>query len=154
MSENSARVSWQRKPGETFTDNKYSRAHVWEFDGGAKVRASSAPNVVRPPLSDPTGVDPEEALVASLSSCHMLWFLALAAKQGFVVDEYTDSAAATMGKNSEGRTAITTITLRPAIRFSGDKQPTADQLDALHHDAHEKCYIANSVRAEVRIEPP
>jgi organic hydroperoxide reductase OsmC/OhrA len=153
MAEYTAKVEWKRSAGEVFTDNKYSRAHAWRFDGGAEVRASSAPNVVKPPYSDPAGVDPEEALVASLSSCHMLWFLGLAAKQGFVVDAYLDDALGVMAKNSDGRIAMTQVTLRPAIQFSGQRQPTSDQLNALHHEAHDKCYIANSVKAEVRVLP-
>ena len=114
-------MKWTRT-GETFTDGRYSRAHVWRFDGGAEVRASAAPEVVRPPFSDPAGVDPEEALVAALSSCHMLWFLSLAARRGFVVDDYTDDAVGVMGKSPEGRMMMTTCTLRPAVRFAGERR--------------------------------
>ncbi len=152
MAEHTAQIKWTRT-GETFTDGRYSRAHTWRFDGGATVPASSAPNVVRPPFSDPAGVDPEEALVAALSSCHMLWFLAIAARKGFVVDDYTDDAVGVMGKGADGKMMMTTCTLRPAIRFGGDTQPSPDELDAMHHEAHEKCFIANSVKTEVRIEP-
>ena len=152
MTKSTARVTWQRGE-EPFTDNKYSRAHTWRFDGGVEVRASSSPDVVKPPLSDPAAVDPEEAFVASLSSCHMLWFLSLAAVKKFRVDSYEDEAEGLMGKDAEGRIAVTRVTLRPAIRFSGDPMPTAADLDALHHAAHERCFIANSVKTEVRIEP-
>ena len=151
MAEHTAQIKWTRT-GETFTDGRYSRAHTWRFDGGATVPASSAPNVVRPPFSDPAGVDPEEALVAALSSCHMLWFLSLAARRGFVVDDYTDDAVGVMGKSPEGRMMMTTCTLRPSVRFAGDRQPSREEQDALHQEAHEKCFIANSVKTEVRVE--
>ena len=151
MSQHAAHVKWTRT-GETFTDGRYSRAHVWRFDGGAEVRASAAPDVVRPPVSDPAGVDPEEALVAALSSCNMLWFLSIAARRGYVVDDYTDDAVGVMGKSAEGKVMMTTCTLRPAIRFAGERQPSPEELDALHHEAHEKCFIANSVKTQVRVE--
>jgi len=147
-----AKVTWQRPDGAKFTDNRYSRAHQWAFDGGVSVRASSAPSVVPLPLSAADAVDPEEALVASASSCHMLWFLSLVARKGFIVDEYVDEARGEVGKNAEGKTAVTKITLRPRIRFSGDKLPTAADLDALHHAAHDQCFIANSLKSEVVIE--
>src|SRR5262245_54561777 len=121
MAEYKAIVTWDRPAGARFTDNRYSRAHRWTFDGGAQVPASSSPHVVPVPLSDPAGVDPEEAFVASLSSCHMLWFLSLAAKRGFVIESYRDEAVGILEKNAEGRPAITRVTLRPAIQFSGDK---------------------------------
>lgn len=152
MSQYTAQIHWQRKE-QNFTDNKYSRAHVWRFDGGAEVRASAAPAVVKPPMSDPAGVDPEEAFVASLSSCHMLWFLAIAGKKGFVVDDYLDDAVGTLERDADGRTWMTRVTLRPAIRFAGERQPTAADLEAMHHEAHDKCYIANSVKTDVRVEP-
>ena len=146
-----ARVAWRRADSK-FTDNRYSRAHEWSFDGGLSVPASSSPLVVRPPLSDPAAVDPEEALIASASSCHMLWFLSLAAKRGFVIDSYVDQAAGTMDRNAEGRIAFTRITLRPAIAWSG-RAPAADELALIHHEAHESCYIANSLRADIVVEP-
>jgi len=152
MSEYHARITWNRGDSR-FTDNRYSRVHEWQFDEGIVVAASASPHVVRPPLSSNAAVDPEEALVAALSSCHMLTFLYLAAKKGFCVDSYVDAAVGYMEKNSQGRFAITRVTLRPDIRFSGDKLPTQADLDALHHTAHEDCYIANSVRTEVAIEP-
>lgn len=152
MSEHLATVEWSRGD-QAFGDNRYSRAHDWRFDGGAVVPASSAPSSVPVPMSDPAGVDPEEALVAALSSCHMLFFLAYAGKAGFTVDRYRDEAVGLLGKDERGKVSMTTITLRPAVTFSGETRPDAAALDALHHRAHEACYIANSVRSEVRIEP-
>jgi len=152
MSRYTARVVWERGD-QPFVDNRYSRAHRWRFDGGGEVRASSSPDVVKPPLSDPAAVDPEEAFIASLSSCHMLWFLSLAAAKKFRVDSYDDEAEGVMAKNAEGRVAITRVALRPSIRFSGDTMPTREDQDALHHAAHERCFIANSVKTEVVIEP-
>lgn len=147
-----AGIHWMRGTA-TFTDKRYSRGHLWRFDGGVEVPASSSPQVVRVPLSVEAAVDPEEALVASLSSCHMLWFLALAADQGWRVDDYYDEAAGFMGRNAAGRTAMTRVTLRPRVRFSGERLPTRADIEALHHRAHEECYIANSVTTEVRCEP-
>ncbi|WP_434713121.1 OsmC family protein [Rhizobium sp. YTUHZ045] len=152
MATHAARIAWQRN-GETFTDNRYSRVHRWTFDGGIEVRASSSSHVVPLPYSAEDAVDPEEAFVASLSSCHMLWFLSIAAKQGFCVDSYTDAAEGVMEKNSEGRLAMTVVTLRPHVVFSGEKQPSLGELDTLHHRAHDECFIANSVKTEVRCVP-
>jgi organic hydroperoxide reductase OsmC/OhrA len=152
MSSYVATVTWTRPADAPFKDNKYSRAHEWRFDGGAVVPASSSPSVVKVPLSDPAGVDPEEALVASLSSCHMLFFLSFAAMGGFVIDRYEDEALGQMGKNARGATAMVKVTLRPQIAWVGTP-PTAEQLDALHHRAHDACYISNSVSTEVVIEP-
>ena len=152
MAEYTARVLWQRQPHEAFTDQRYHRRHLLQFDGGAEVPGSSSPHSVPLPYSDAAAIDPEEALVASVSSCHMLWFLSLAAKAGFVVDDYRDDASGTMARNAEGRKAITVITLRPTVRFAGNG-PSAEALLALHQQAHEECYIANSVKAEVRCEP-
>ena len=147
-----ATVAWQRA-GATFTDNKYSRAHEWRFDGGTVVPASSSPYVVPPPGSNPANVDPEEAFVAALSSCHMLFFLFHAAKRGFVVDRYEDAAVGTLGRNAAGRTAMLKVVLRPQVAWSGEKRPSAADLEALHHRSHEDCFIANSVTTEVAIEP-
>jgi organic hydroperoxide reductase OsmC/OhrA len=152
MSNYVATVVWTRAPDAPFKDNKYSRAHEWRFDGGAVVKGSSAPSSVRVPLSDPTAVDPEEALVASLSSCHMLFFLSFAASAGLVIDRYEDDAVGEMGKNANGRTAIVKVTLRPKIEWLGEP-PSAEKLGELNHRAHEACYIANSVSAQVVIEP-
>jgi organic hydroperoxide reductase OsmC/OhrA len=153
MSEYTAQVVWQRDPLETFTDNRYSRRHLLRFDGGAELVASSSPAVVPLPLSDASAVDPEEMFVAALASCHMLWFLALAAQRGFRVDRYEDEAAGTMARNAEGRLAMTQVTLRPRVRCVGERQPTSADLQALHHQAHEACFIANSVKTELRCEP-
>jgi organic hydroperoxide reductase OsmC/OhrA len=152
MSEYVATVEWSRGD-QPFLDNKYSRAHDWRFDGGAVVRGSSAPSSVPVPMSDPAAVDPEEAVVAAVSSCHMLFFLAFAARAGFVVDRYRDEAVAVMGRDDRGKMSITAVTLRPAIAFSGDTRPDAAALDDLHHRSHEACYIANSIRAAVTVEP-
>lgn len=152
MSHYTAQILWERH-GDEFLANRYSRRHLIRFDGGAEVTGSSSPQVVPVPQSDPAGVDPEEAFVASLSSCHMLWFLSLASRGGFCVDRYTDNAQGVMARNAAGKMAMTQVTLRPEVLFSGTKQPTRGQLDALHHQAHEECFIANSVTTEVRCEP-
>ena len=151
--EYSAEVLWQRAAHEAFTDNRYSRRHLLRFDGGTEVPGSSSPSVVPLPMSDAAAVDPEEAFVASLAACHMLWFLSLAAQQGYVVDSYRDAAVGAMTKNAAGKLWISSVTLRPAVRCGGDRQPSADELERLHHRAHEECYIANSVKTEVRCEP-
>lgn len=147
-----ATVSWKREDGVKFTDQRYSRGHTWSFDGGITVPGSSSPLSVRLPYSVEQAIDPEEALVAALSSCHMLTFLYVAAKQGFVVDAYEDSAVGEMTENEQGRMWVSKVTLYPAIAFSGDKKPTAEQLDHLHHLAHDECYIANSVKSEIVVE--
>jgi organic hydroperoxide reductase OsmC/OhrA len=150
MKQFEAKLAWQRG-AQSFADQRYSRAHEWIFDGGLRVPASSSPLSVPVPMSDPAAVDPEEALVAAASSCHMLFFLSLAAQRGFVVDDYRDHAIGTMEKNAEGKIAMTKIALRPAITFSLTP-PNAAELAALHHDAHAKCYIANSIKADVVVE--
>lgn len=145
-----ATVDWQRG-AQNFADNKYSRAHTWSFDGGVAVAASSAPNALPPPLSREDAVDPEEALVAAASACHMLFFLALSAKRGFTVDRYVDKAVGEMTKNERGKLFVSKVTLNPSITWSGAKRPTAEDIAALHHRAHDECYVANSIRAEVVI---
>lgn len=150
MPQYDATITWQRGQ-QKFIDNRYSRAHEWAFDGGTRVPASSSPLSVPVPLSDAAAVDPEEALVAATSSCHMLWFLSIAAKHGYTVDHYTDCASGLLGTNDDGKIALTRITLRPQTVFSGAQQPTPEQRDALHHEAHEQCTIAHSLRAEVVI---
>jgi organic hydroperoxide reductase OsmC/OhrA len=147
-----ATVVWERGD-EAFVDNRYSRRHLIRFDGGAELAGSSSPAVVRPPLSDPSAVDPEEMFIASLSSCHMLWFLSIAAKEKFRVDRYEDEAEGVMEKDAEGKMAVTRVTLRPRVAFSGEKVPSAQDLERLHHRAHEECFIANSVKTDVRCEP-
>jgi organic hydroperoxide reductase OsmC/OhrA len=148
-----AGVHWTRGDA-AFTDNRFSRAHAWRFDGGLEVPASASPHVVRVPLAVEAAVDPEEAFVASIASCHMLWFLFLAARGGWRVDAYDDEATGLMGRNAAGRTAMLSVTLHPKIVFSGEKRPTPAELEALHHRAHEDCFIANSVTTEVRVESP
>lgn len=147
-----ARVTWSRQNTEKFTDNRYSRAHEWSFDGGITVRASSSPSVVPLPLSAADAVDPEEALVASTSSCHMLYFLFFAAKKGFVIDRYDDEAFGVLEKNEAGKMFMSRITLRPKVAFAGDKTPSADELNALHHSAHEECFIATSLKSAITVE--
>jgi organic hydroperoxide reductase OsmC/OhrA len=146
-----ATVRWTREDGAPFTDNKYSRGHVWRFDGGVEVPASSAPASVPLPLSRADAVDPEEAFVASLSSCHMLFFLWFAAKRGFVVDRYEDEAIGVMEKNERGKLFVSRVTLDPSIDFSGLKTPSSEEIAELHHRSHEECFIANSVRTEIVI---
>ena len=146
-----ARIAWSRQ-GARFTDQRYGRGHEWSFDGGIVVKASASPTVVRPPFSDPAAIDPEEALVASASSCHMLWFLSLAAARGFTVDSYTDDASGVMAKDAEGKVRFTRITLRPRIEFSGEARPSTADLESLHHAAHEECNIASSLKAEIVVE--
>lgn len=148
-----ATVSWQKKAEEAFIDNKYSRAHQWRFDGGAEVHASASPDIVPLPYSDAAGVDPEEAFVASLSSCHMLFFLSFAAAKGYTVLSYEDQAEGIMAKNEQGRTAMTEVTLRPSVQFGGETIPSAEDIDALHHRSHKSCFIANSVKTKVRVAP-
>jgi organic hydroperoxide reductase OsmC/OhrA len=147
MSEHKVTLTWKRgdKP---FEYQKYSRDHTWKFTGGHEMQASAAPAY----LGNPQLVDPEEAFVASLSSCQMLTFLAVAAKKKFVLDEYMDEATGYMEKNAEGRLAITRVTLRPRLTFSGKKQPTAQEIEEMNHAAHEQCFIANSVKTEITIE--
>jgi organic hydroperoxide reductase OsmC/OhrA len=152
MSHYTAVVKWERGT-QPFLDNRYSRAHDWSFDGGIEVPASSSPSVIPLPMSRAEAVDPEEAFVASLSSCHMLWFLSIAAKNKFVVDRYEDQAEGIMAKNFQGKYAMTKVTLRPLVIFSGPHQPDQARLEALHHTAHEECYIASSVLTEVLCEP-
>ncbi|HZV66263.1 MAG TPA: OsmC family protein [Telluria sp.] len=147
-----AQLHWQRGD-QPFLDQRYSRAHELSFDGGLRVPASSSPLSVPLPMSVAANLDPEEALVAAASSCHMLFFLSIAAQRGFVVDDYRDHAIGTLGKNTDGKMAMTTIALRPAIVFSG-QQPSADELEAIHHASHDKCYVANSLKTDVVVEAP
>ena len=149
MASHTATVEWEADG--RFAEGKYSRAHRWSFDGGAVVPASSSPHVVPLPMSDAAGVDPEEALIASVSSCHMLWFLSLAQEAGLDVARYRDEASGKMGKDDRGRIAVTTIALRPEIVFAG-REPGAEELARLHHEAHERCFIANSLRTEIVVE--
>lgn len=152
MSSYTAEVLWLRGE-QDFLDKRYSRRHTLRFDGGVEVPGSSSPHVVPVPMSEAAAVDPEEAFVSSLASCHMLWFLSIAAARKYRVDRYFDSATGVMAKNADGRMAMTVVTLRPRVDFSGDSVPTREQVERMHHLAHEECYIANSVRTEVRCEP-
>ena len=146
----SAWVAW-RRAGQPFLDQRYSRAHAWSFDGGLTVPASSSPLSVPLPMSDPAAVDPEEAVVAAASSCHMLFFLSIAARRGHVVDSYEDQAIGLLDKDADGRAALVRIALRPRIGFAGP-QPDAEELAHIHHLAHEQCYVANSLKCEVVVE--
>lgn len=152
MHEYRATISWERRA----TDSgvlRYSRMHTWTFDGGLTIPASASPQVVAPPYSDAAAVDPEEGFVAALSSCHLLWFLHVAARRGFRVGRYTDHAVGIMEQNEAGRMAITRVVLRPKATFASEKLPTKAEIDSMHHEAHEECFIANSVKTEVRCEP-
>lgn len=146
-----ARVRWERN-GAAFSDGRYSRGHRWSFDGGIDVPASSAPGAVPVPLSVEEAVDPEEAVVAAAASCHMLWFLAIAAKRGFVVDGYDDQATGTLGRDAEGKTAFTRITLRPRVAFAEGKAPSTEEHRAMHDKAHHACFIANSLKCGIDID--
>ncbi len=152
MSEYSARILWSRGD-QPFTDRRYSRGHRLCFDGGLELAGSASPQVVPPPYSDAAAVDPEELFVAALSSCHMLWFLDLACRAGWCVDTYDDDARGTLAPNAQGRLAMTRVVLRPAVRFTGARQPDSAQVAHLHEAAHDACFIANSVRTELRVQP-
>ena len=147
-----AKIAWARE-GAPFLDNRYSRGHRWEFDGGAVVPASSSPLVVPEPMSVARCVDPEEALVAAAASCHMLWFLSLAAKRRFVVERYEDEPWGVMEPDERGRVGFTRIVLRPRVEFAGEAQPSPAGLATLHGAAHDECFIANSLRAAILVEP-
>ena len=150
MSEHKAAIHWNRTSPD-FLAGKYSREHTWTFDGGLTVPASPSPSVVPVPYSNPAHVDPEEAFVAAVSSCHMLTYLYLAGRQGFEVDRYEDEAVGTMSKNDRGVPWVSVVTLHPRIAYSGEKRPTPADEDRLHHLAHEQCFIANSIKTEVKI---
>ena len=152
MSEYTAQICWRRGQNEAYIDNQYSRGHEWSFDGGLTIPASSSPHVVPLPHSVDANVDPEEAFVASISSCHMLFFLSIAAKRKFVIDEYVDDAVGVMEKDSDGKMSMTKVTLRPKTTFSGENQPAPKQIEQMHHQSHEQCFIANSVKTEVITE--
>jgi organic hydroperoxide reductase OsmC/OhrA len=147
-----AEVIWERGE-QPFVDNRYSRRHTLRFDGGLEVPASSSPHLVPVPMSDPAGLDPEEAFVSALSSCHMLWFLSIAAKRRYRVDRYHDAPVGVMERGVDGKLAVSLVTLRPRVTFSGDSIPTREDIDRMHHLAHEECFIARSVKTEVRCEP-
>ena len=148
MSEHKATIRW-KNTGSDFLRGKYSREHTWVFDGGVEVPASATPAVVPAPWSNPANVDPEEAFVASLSSCHMLTYLFVAQRRGFPIDSYEDEASGVMTKNEQGVPWISEVTLRPKITYGGEKRPTAEEEQAMHHTAHEQCFISNSVKTKV-----
>jgi organic hydroperoxide reductase OsmC/OhrA len=152
MSEYSTEVIWQRGD-QLFTDNRYSRRHVLRFDGGVDVAGSASPQIVPLPMSETAAVDPEECFVASLSSCHMLWFLSIAAGRKFCVDRYHDQATGLLQRDPAGRAHMSKVTLHPAVKFSGERLPSAAEIEEMHHQAHEACFIANSVKTEIVCEP-
>jgi organic hydroperoxide reductase OsmC/OhrA len=156
MAEHKATISWTRTGSpEDFGKGKYSREHTWSFDGGVTVAGSASPSVVPAPWSNPAAVDPEEAYVAAISSCHMLTFVYLAQKAGFVVDAYEDAAVGRMTKSERGATPwVSHVRLAPRIVWGGQKRPTAAETEHLHHEAHEQCFIAQSVKTEITVAPP
>ena len=151
MSTYAATIRWSRNGAEGFTNGQYSRAHEWAFDGGAVVPASPSPHIVPAPWNDPKGVDPEEAFVASLSSCHMLFFVDFARRAGLVIDDYVDEAEGVLEKRADGKMAMTRVTLRPRVTWAGDP-PDGGAIADLHHRAHEACFIANSVTTKIEID--
>ena len=150
MADIKATISWKRTSPD-FLKGKYSREHTWTFDGGVTVAASSSPAVVPVPYSNPAHVDPEEAFVASVSSCHMLTYIYLASKQGYQVDSYHDEAVGAMTKNEQGVPWVSSIILNPKIACSGDKVPAPEDEERLHHLAHEQCFISNSIKTKVTV---
>jgi organic hydroperoxide reductase OsmC/OhrA len=152
MTTYTATIRWARSGDGDFSKGQYSRAHQWSFDSGLTVPASPSPHIVPAPWNDPNGIDPEEAFVASLSSCHMLFFVDYARRAGFVVDHYVDEAEGVLEKRADGKMAMTRVTLHPRIEWGGDNPPDAAAIADLHHRAHEACFIANSVTTEVTID--
>ena len=151
MSEHKATIRWTQSQGD-FLKGTYSREHTWTFDGGATVQASSSPAAVRVPFSNPANVDPEEAFVASLSSCHMLTYLYVASRKGFEISSYEDEAVGVMTKNERGVPWVSSVTLHPRITYAGSKMPTPEEVNQMHHAAHEGCFIANSVKTDVQVK--
>lgn len=149
-----ATIQWIRNENESFTDNRYSRGHTWSFDGGITIPASASPHIVPLPYSVEENVDPEEAFVASISSCHMLFFLSIAAKSGWVVEQYIDHATGFMEKDEDGKNFIKRVILAPQIQFSESAQPAEDEISDIHHRSHKQCFIANSIKSEVIIQQP
>jgi len=152
MSRHSARVHWARGDAP-FTDLRYSRRHTWHFDGGIDVPASSSPHAVKVPFSAEDAVDPEEAFVASIASCHMLWFLSIAADRGYVVDRYVDDAEGFLEQDGAGTTWMTRVVLHPLVTFEGERRPGEAGVAAMHEEAHHRCFIANSVKTLITCEP-
>jgi organic hydroperoxide reductase OsmC/OhrA len=151
MSEHKATIRWTQSQGD-FLKGTYSREHTWIFDGGMTVQASSSPAAVRVPFSNPANVDPEEAFVASLSSCHMLTYLYVASRKGFEVSSYEDEAVGVMTKNERGVPWVSTVTLHPRITYAGSKAPSPEEENQMHHAAHEGCFISNSVKTDVQVK--
>ena len=150
MSQHTAKIAWRRaEPG--FLEGRYSREHTWSFDGGLSVAASSSPAVVRAPYSNPANIDPEEAFVASISSCHMLTFLHVARLAGFQVDSYEDEAVGHTTPNERRVPWVSAVTLSPRITYGGERRPTPDEESRLHHQAHDGCFIAQSVKTEITV---
>ena len=152
MSTYTAKISWKNDAPDTFTKNRYTRGHTWSFDGGLEIPASSSPHAVRVPFSVEAAVDPEEAFVAAVSSCHMLEFLWIAAKREFPIDSYEDNAVGEMTTSMDGKQFISKVTLNPEIEWSGETRPTSEEIADMHHAAHEGCYIANSIKSEVVVK--
>ena len=150
MSEHRAAIAWKRS-GPNFSKGQYSRKHTWTFDGGVTVPASPSPAAVPAPWSNPANVDPEEAFVASIASCHMLTFLWVASRQGFEVERYDDDAVGVMTKNDKRVPWVSAVTLNPRIVYAGEKRPTREEEAKLHHLAHEQCFIASSVKTEITV---
>jgi organic hydroperoxide reductase OsmC/OhrA len=147
-----AETIWERGE-QKFIDNLYSRKHTLRFDGGISIAGSSSPLVVPIPYSEPNAVDPEESLVSAISSCHMLWFLSIAAKNGFIVDSYHDSAVGIMKANERKKYWVSSVTLQPKVLFSGEQTPSAAKIEEMHHKAHDECFIANSVKTDIQVHP-
>lgn len=145
------KVSWQKQEEENFIDNKYNRTHTWSFDGGVDITASASPHIVPLPMSNENAVDPEEAFVSAVSSCHMLLFLSLAASRKLLVESYEDNAVGVLGKNEEGKTAMTRITLHPKVVFGEMENVSSEEVIQIHEEAHNRCFIANSVRTRIEI---
>ena len=152
MSEHRAAIKWMYSTGD-FLKGTYSREHTWSFDGGAVVPASPSPAAVRPPFSNPANVDPEEAFVASIASCHMLTYLYIASRKGFELTSYEDEAVGQLTKNERGIPWVSSVVLRPKIVYGGSKTPSDSEETEMHHAAHEQCFIANSIKTDVRVEP-
>ena len=150
MSEHKAKIQWKFSQGGDFLKGTYSREHTWTFDGGVRVPASSSPAAVRVPFSNPANVDPEEAFVASLSSCHMLTYLYVASRKGFEILDYEDDAVGLLTKNERGILWVSSVTLHPRITY-GAKTPTREEEDEMHHAAHDQCFVANSVKTDVKV---
>lgn len=151
MSHYAATILWETHPHEKFIDHQYSRAHIWEFDGGISISASSSPQIVPTPYSNAENVDPEEAFIAAISSCHMLFFLDLAAQNTLKVERYVDAATGVLGKDETGNIAMLSITLAPKITWSEGHSPNEELIAQLHHQAHTKCFLANSIKTEINI---